>query len=187
MSFTLAIKTLFKASISNEQLMLAYAEKADSKLLSQLYDQCADDLYHFLLSQAGSELAKDISQLTWLKVIEKKHLYRDSGRFTAWLFTLSRHLLIDELRKSGRLCNLNDKAQLSCSSPLESSFSNIHKAFDQALRNLCFEQRESFCLQQEGFSLVEIANITSSPIETIKSRLRYAKASLKKQLENDHE
>ncbi len=188
MSFTLAIKALFNTGISNEKLMLDYAETEDSKLLSQLYDKCADDLYHFLLTQAGNELAKDISQQTWLKVIEKKHLYRDSGRFIAWLFTLSRHLLIDEFRKSGRLSQLNKQAELSSiSPPLTPSFDTILAAFDQALRTLPFEQREAFCLQQEGFSLTEIASITTSPIETIKSRLRYAKASLKQQLENCHD
>lgn len=188
MGFTLAIKTLLNTGISNEQLMLNYAEKEDSKLLSQLYDECADDLYHFLLTQADSELAKDISQLTWLKVIEKKHLYRNSGRFIAWLFTLGRHLLIDEFRKSGRLSELNKEAELSSTtSALEPSVDNILEAFDQALRTLPFEQKESFSLQQEGFSLMEIARITTSPIETIKSRLRYAKASLKKQLENYHD
>ena len=55
---------------------------------------------------------------------------------------------------------------------------SILGVFDKALMSLPFVQREAFCLQQEGFSLKEIAQITHCEHETIKSRLRYAKATL---------
>jgi RNA polymerase sigma factor (sigma-70 family) len=185
MSFTFAIRNLFNTSISNEELMLRYADSSDTKLLAQLYDNCANDLYHFLVTQTNSELAKDISQRTWLKVIEKKHLYRDSGRFNAWLFTMGRNLLIDDIRKNGRYCELSEARQHPLS-PFASTSNNTNllNNFDLALRKLAFEQREAFCLQQEGFGLKDISDITGTPIETIKSRLRYAKANLKKQLES---
>jgi DNA-directed RNA polymerase specialized sigma24 family protein len=54
--------------------------------------------------------------------------------------------------------------------------------FDYALLSLPFEQREAFCLQQEGFSLQDIASITHCPLETVKSRLRYAKDNIRKVL-----
>ncbi len=54
--------------------------------------------------------------------------------------------------------------------------------FDYALLSLSFEQREVFCLQQEGFSLQDIASITHCPLETVKSRLRYAKDNIRKVL-----
>ncbi|MFT4941205.1 MAG: RNA polymerase sigma factor (sigma-70 family) [Paraglaciecola sp.] len=185
MSFTLAIRNLFNTPVSNEELMLRYADSEDTKLLAQLYDNCANDLYHFLMTQTNNELAKDISQRTWLKVIEKKHLYRDSGRFTAWLFTMGRNLLIDDIRKNGRYCELNDEDQSSiCHFAPSSNNRDILNSFNLALGQLAFEQREAFCLQQEGFGLKDISDITNTPIETIKSRLRYAKANLKKQLEN---
>jgi RNA polymerase sigma-70 factor (ECF subfamily) len=185
MSFTLAIRNLFNTPISNEELMLRYADSDDSKLLVQLYDNCANDLYHFLVTQTNSELAKDISQRTWLKVIEKKHLYRDSGRFNAWLFTMGRNLLIDDIRKNGRYCELRDEIQDSRGHVVAASNNTeLLNCFDLALRQLAFEQREAFCLQQEGFGLKDISDITHTPIETIKSRLRYAKANLKKLLES---
>ncbi|MEP0357656.1 MAG: sigma-70 family RNA polymerase sigma factor [Paraglaciecola sp.] len=188
MSFALTLKTFIAGRHSNETVMLRYAESGDKALLTRLYTACGDDLYHFVLTLSDPTLAQDISQKTWLKVIEKKHLFRDSGKFKAWLFTLARNQLVDELRQhknhSGDIDTLidNKKTLDTCMSRAD-----IGSRFDQALLSLPFEQREAFCLQQEGFSLSDIAKITHCGTETIKSRLRYGKQTLSKQLATDLE
>lgn len=193
MSISLNLKSLFGyaaiSDTSNESLMSRYAAKKEKQLLAQLYDNCSRDLYHFLLTLSDVELANDIAQLTWLKVIDKSHLYQASGSFKSWLFTLGRRTLIDEFRKLQRFDELqeqhlpiDDKApeQSIVKEQQESAF---EERFKQALGNLPFLQKEAFCLQQEGFSLSDIAQITYSETETVKSRLRYAKSSLRKSLE----
>jgi len=188
-SISLSFKTwLFRynntTSWSNEELMLSYAACGDQLLLSKLYDACGNDLYHFLLTLSDSTLAKDISQLTWLKVMEKKHLYRDSGMFKAWLFTLARNLLIDEYRKNQKFVNDNDISTFVAPEPDYKQTQDRLQRFNRALENLPFVQKEAFCLQQEMFSLEDIASITHNNIETVKSRLRYAKDNLREQLKD---
>lgn len=189
MSISLSFKTwLFRynntTSWSNEELMLSYAACGDQLLLSKLYDACGNDLYHFLLTLSDPTLAKDISQLTWLKVMEKKHLYRDSGMFKAWLFTLARNLLIDEYRKNQKFVNDNDISTFVAPEPDYKQTQDRLQRFNRALENLPFVQKEAFCLQQEMFSLEDIASITHNNIETVKSRLRYAKENLREQLKD---
>lgn len=183
MSVTLTLKSFIVGRKSNESLMLRYAGSGDAKLLNHLYNACGDDLYHFVLTLSDPTLAKDICQKTWLKVIEKKHLYQPSGQFKAWLFTLARNQLIDEVRRNKK--NLSDMQELLNNTPVAHPplSSKIAMDFDAGLLSLPFEQREAFCLQQEGFSLQDISNITHSPIETVKSRVRYAKNTLRKTLE----
>lgn len=182
MSFTLTLKSFFGATQSDESIMLRFAESGANDLLVKLYESCGDDLFHFILTQSDHTLAKDICQRAWLKVIEKKHLYRDSGSFKAWLFTLARNILIDEYRKNQR--PVEEFTQIA----VESQASGVlQEHFDFALSSLPFEQREAFCLQQEGFGLQDISNITHSPVETVKSRLRYAKKALRVALENYHD
>ncbi|GAC21528.1 sigma-70 family RNA polymerase sigma factor [Paraglaciecola arctica] len=186
MSFALTLKTRLFDRTTNESLMLRYAHSGDRALLSKLYDTCGNDLYHFVLTLSDPTLAKDICQKTWLKVIEKKHLYQRSGQFKAWLFTLARNQLIDEFRRNKH--NGDDIEQLvDLEQNIEFSLDDegVSAVFDYALLSLAFEQREAFCLQQEGFTLQDIASITHSPIETIKSRLRYAKDNMRKVL-NKH-
>ena len=56
---------------------------------------------------------------------------------------------------------------------------NIDK-FNSALLQLPILQREAFIFQQEGFSIIDICELTHSSHETVKSRLRYARTYLKK-------
>ncbi|WP_293746131.1 sigma-70 family RNA polymerase sigma factor [uncultured Paraglaciecola sp.] len=184
MSFALTLKARFFDRTNNESLMLRYAQSGDRALLTQLYDACGNDLFHFVLTLSDPTLAKDICQKTWLKVIEKKHLYQHSGQFKSWLFTLARNQLIDEYRRNKP--TINQTEQLADSGQnIEANLDDgdISVLFDHGLLSLAFEQREAFCLQQEGFTLQDIANITHCPIETVKSRLRYAKDNIRKVLD----
>ena len=182
MNLTLTLKSFLGSAPDNETLMARFAQNGDNALLAQLYDACGDELYHFIKTQSDETLAKDICQRTWLKVIEKKHLYQNSGSFKGWLYTLARNLLIDERRKHVRLVEQYSEIPSPILAP-----ASLEKRFDHALMRLPFEQREAFCLQQEGFGLQDIAQITHSGIETVKSRLRYAKTALRKDLEKYHD
>lgn len=166
---------------SVNQLMLRYTETGDPKLLSTLYDRMGCDLYYYLLVMSNPEIAADIAQKSWLRVIEKRNLYSSKYQFEAWLFTLARHLLFDELKKQKRLSFVGDEIN---DMPAEINESETNTEFHEALKSLPFGQREAFSLQQQGFSLSDIANICQVPIETIKTRLRYARAALKQKLED---
>ncbi len=185
MSVVLSIQQWLGLSVSNDVLMSRYAETGEQALLARLYDECGDDLYHFLLAMTSPDTAMDVAQKTWVTVIEKRHLYAASGRFESWLFTLGRHALIDEIRKQRRLTY--DDALLSRQLAPDSATYEQSDRFRQALAALPFAQREAFCLQQEGFGLQEIATICHSNRETIKTRLRYARENLKSALEAAHE
>ncbi|WP_282131286.1 sigma-70 family RNA polymerase sigma factor [Pseudoalteromonas aliena] len=155
------------------------------------------------ITQSNTHLAYDVSQQTWLKVIEKRHLYQAQTTPKAWLFKLARNTLIDEYRRqqhfvefdeNTHLAAQNDKSESDLNSgDLTSGDSHIgssnisYDAFDAALKQLSFVQREAITLQQEGFSLADIELITQSSLETIKTRLRYAKQNLKRLLGANNE
>ena len=161
------------------------------KSFDSLYQLCADDLYHYIVTLSDATLAKDIAQQTWVKVINNPQGYHTNGSVKAWLFRVSRNALIDELRKTKKLMSINDELQSDMSIEgmhVERLFhTNIEEAFDQALSSLPFHQKEAFCLQQEGFSLADIAYMTNSNKETIKTRLRYARKNLQHMLEKINE
>ena len=176
MGLTLAIQRLFPATLDNDGLMTQYRLTQDSRYLEKLYDNCGNDLYHFLRTQADPELAQEIAQRTWVKVIEKRNQYRASGRFQSWLFTIARNLLFDEFRRQSRwVCSQeSDWVDESPARPEPGT-----DKLCRALQALPFLQREALVLQLEGFGLLEIAKITQCDRETVKSRLRYGKDKLK--------
>lgn len=182
MSVALTLKHFVSASASKEWLMYQYAKTGNHKYLSELYDQSGKDLYHFVLTLSDSDTAKDICQKAWLKVIEKRHLYQVNGKFMAWLFKIARHQLIDEYRKTRPSESTDELVQMD-----KETMPVIQQAFEVCLSQLPWQQREAFCLQQQGFSLNQICDITGDDYEAIKSRLRYAKKTLKTRLEKYYE
>ncbi|XOV77562.1 MAG: sigma-70 family RNA polymerase sigma factor [Aestuariibacter sp.] len=187
MAFVISLKNMRYSKATNEWLMLQYRLSQEPKFLEQLYKNCADDLYHFLLTQSEPDMAKEITHLAWVKVMEKRNQFQQGGKFKNWLFTLGRNLLIDEFRRNKKLVELQDEEQtIFC------EFSNLDKlqkaqAFNVALEALPFFQREALILMQEGFGLLEISAITEVDTETVKSRIRYAKQKLKTMMSKYHE
>ncbi|WNC68953.1 RNA polymerase sigma factor [Thalassotalea nanhaiensis] len=173
-------------TLTNEQVMLKLTECYDSKYLTRLIEQFNDDLYHYLLSQSDKYLAEDIVQTVWLKVIEKRHSYRIQTSVKSWLFSIARNCLIDELRRQQRwkFDDNNDDIQV-IEVNYEELLANekVEQIFNYLLEQLPFSQKEAFILQQEGFSLEDISSICNDKTETIKSRLRYARAHFKRHME----
>lgn len=174
---------------ADSQLMWRYRQSGEAAMLQQLMQRHGDDLFHFLRTQTDPHLAEDLYQSVWLKLMERRHQY-EPGRasFKTWLFTLGRHLMIDELRRQGRWrSDPVDDIETSelHTQPLETVIAgdDLQRTFDRVLERLPFAQREAFMLQQEGFSLADISDITGAGVETIKSRLRFARQTLKHQLE----
>jgi RNA polymerase sigma factor (sigma-70 family) len=151
---------------------------------------------------SGEELAEDIAQDAWLTIVRTSDTYEPSAKFTTWLFKIAQQRLIDQLRKLGVVAahtaenfdsgdfdesanEVNDMA-----GPIDIDPSRIveHRAmlarFSVVLQELPLVQSEVFMLVAEGgMSVPEVAENLSLPIETVKSRLRYARAKLAKVIE----
>ncbi|GFD70823.1 RNA polymerase sigma factor [Alteromonas marina] len=198
MSIGASLQNLFqgkreKALGVSERLMLQYSAKGDEASLAALFDLHNNKLFYFLKVLSDSTVAEDICQRTWIKVIENSHLFKSGDNFQAWLFTIGRRTLIDELRKSAKLEYNNDAVESFSSGELtkhaqstieEDVAKGLEKdVFKACIQQLPYKQKEALSLQLEGFGLREIAAICGAEKETVKTRIRYAKDSLKTMLE----
>ncbi len=174
---------------SIEQALVIFIKSNDQQAFEYIFEEISDDLYHYLTTLSDLNLAQDISQKTWFKLIDNPKSFLHKHSLKAWLFVVARNALFDEFKKTdplyldkGELENkLNNNDQYIVE--FEYSDNETEGAFNLALKQLSFTQKEAFCLQQDGFSIEDIANITNSNKETIKTRIRYAKQNLKKLLE----
>ncbi|MDN3651310.1 RNA polymerase sigma factor [Thalassotalea ponticola] len=179
-------------SMSNEQLLTLFASSTNTAAMHMLVERLHRDLHYFLLCQSDRVLADDISQMTWLTVLQKAGQFTPQGSQSAkaWLFRIARHQLIDELRRQQRWqFDSLDKADGCAASPTIDSneYDDLQQAFERVLAHLPFAQREAFVLQQEGFSIQQISDICEQNIETIRSRLRYSRNAFKKLLGDHYE
>lgn len=164
------------ATSNPDALVRQYQTTGDNRALEALYDEHANRLYYYLLVMSDPNAAADITQKVWLKLIESPQLYQAQGQFQAWLFTIGHRMLIDEIRRNKRWTYDDDIDTLPDNHQETSPCDDFH----QALKLLPFTQREAFSLQQEDFSLQDIATICNVPVETVKTRLRYARDNLRK-------
>lgn len=179
--------------------MTAFAS-GDVQAFEWLYQRHHAALYRFvrrLLGRDGANLADEVFQDTWLRVVQGKDRYVPRGAsFRTWLFTLAHHRAIDLLRRSGRekALPLDDSGEpfVPDGTPWDHWPRPDHAIDDlvfwrragarmlECLDQLPSAQKTAFLLHHEdGIALDELARALDIGFETAKSRLRYAMARLR--------
>jgi len=180
-----------------ENVLIAEGLKRhDAGLLDELIVQYQHRLLRYLLYLTGNrEMAEDLFQETWMRVLMRGAQYNGNARFDTWLFTIARNLVIDMRRKRTmisleELCENNDDDRTfevpgNGPNPFE-----LYQGYENGqivaklLLTLDPLHREVLVLRfQEELSLDEIAHVTAAPLSTVKSRLYRGLASLKPRLE----
>src|SRR5271170_5416886 len=185
------------ATIQQENLAIADGLKRnDPELLDRLIELYQHRLLRYLMLLTGKrEVAEDLFQETWMRVLLRGGQYNGKARFDTWLFTIARNLVIDLSRKR-TMASLDEMSEggederpfevaMSGPSPLEQFQSREDCAeVSQVLLKLEPTYREVLVLRfYEELSLEEIATVTKAPLSTVKSRLYRGLAALKPQME----
>lgn len=179
------------AAPEDTALMLRYAD-GDAAAFDTLYNRHNDSLYRYLLRLSGNpDVAADVFQEAWAKVIRARSGYRPTAQFNTWLFRIARNCFIDYLRRNKRYSDGPapdpDSWVAEGHGPDDDAERALARArLLQGLRDLPQEQRDAFLLHEEGgLTVAQIAAATGVEHETAKSRLRYASTKLKNALRGD--
>jgi RNA polymerase sigma-70 factor (ECF subfamily) len=177
-------------------LMERYRD-GDATAFEQLYLRHKGPLYRYLLHQCQPrEAAADVFQETWSRVIASRERYEVRAAFKTFLYRIAQHCVVDHYRlrarkREGRMDPVDDHEDVLAIQGHEQpearvAQSQLDEAVHDALAALPEEQRNAFLLFEEGgLGLKDIAEVTGVPAETVKSRLRYALAKLRRALADD--
>jgi RNA polymerase sigma-70 factor (ECF subfamily) len=192
-------QTLRVSPVENQDANAAIAERLkrrDPLLLDQLIVEYQHRLLRYLLYLTGNrELAEDLFQETWMRVLQRGAQFNGNSRFDTWLFTIARNLVID-FRRRRTMASLEEmSAATEDSRPFEIA-STEPSPFDQyltrqhggmvaeALLTLEPLHREVLVLRfHEEMALDQIARVTGAPLSTVKSRLYRGLAALRPVIE----
>jgi RNA polymerase sigma-70 factor, ECF subfamily len=171
-------------------------KRQDPELLDHLIELYQHRLLRYLLFLTGKrEVAEDLFQETWMRVLLRGGQYNGKARFDTWLFTIARNLVIDLSRKRtmASLDEMSDpiddgrpfEIATDSPSPLEQMQVREDRAeVAEVLLKLEANYREVLVLRfHEELSLEEIASVTRAPLSTVKSRLYRGLAALKPEIE----
>ena len=89
------------AQVQTENAAIAHGlNRQNPELLDQLIELYQHRLLRYLLFLTGKrEVAEDLFQETWMRVLLRGAQYNGKARFDTWLFTIARNLVIDLSRK----------------------------------------------------------------------------------------
>jgi len=90
--------------LSDEQLFKLFQD-GDNKAFDKLAIKYQDKLVTFIYMYVGDiDLANDLAQDTYVKVVTKKHKYNEEkgAKFSTWMYTIAKNAAFTELRKRTR-------------------------------------------------------------------------------------
>lgn len=187
---TIAIPQTQQSQAANAEIA-AGLRRHDTDLMEQLIELYQHRLFRYLLFLTGNrDQSQDLFQETWLRVLERGSQYTGRARFDTWMFAIARNLMLDNARKRSTV-SLDEAMDPDRERPLEiaadapSPFDHFQSQeqaarIGHALLSLHPLYREVLVLRfHEELSLEEIAQISSAPLSTVKSRLYRGMAALR--------
>jgi RNA polymerase sigma-70 factor (ECF subfamily) len=185
----------------DEALMRAYGQ-GEARAFESLYSRHKGGTYRYFLRHLAGDaaVAEELHQDLWLKVIGARERYEAQAKFATWLYTLARNRLVDHWRaRNGiSLASLEDDGVAAQAEERAAAVNDVDdeplhatigaetaRRLVTALAEVPPLQRDAFLLHVEGgLPLDEIARLTATSGETVKSRLRYAYRRLRARLED---
>src|SRR5579859_467845 len=188
-------------AVRQENLAIAAGLKhQEAGLLDELIVRYQHRLLRYLLFLTSSrELAEDLFQEVWMRVLVRGSQFNGKARFDTWLFTIARNLVIDYRRKR-TVASLDELFEGASEDdrPMSFEVSDTQPTPFEKFASLEDRQRVAEALLQvdtlyrevlvlrfhEELSLQEIATVTRAPLSTVKSRLYRGLAAIKPNLES---
>ena len=150
-------------------------------------------LYFYRMLGGDAEKAQDFLQDLFVKVIEKKDLFRENARFYSWIFTVAHNMCKNEYRRLSVRKIVDRQADpdalLSSANGQDPGIDRkidgemFRQSIIKELNRMDENQRSAFILRfQENLSIKEISQVLDCSEGTTKSRLFYAAQKLSKKL-----
>lgn len=171
-----------------EWFAIQLARQGDSQAFRRLVELYDRRLLYFVRRILGeSDGALDVMQAVWLTVYRKLRNLRSAATFRVWVYRIAHDQAVSELRRKARRPVLLADADIE---PPADALVEHEEAVEDAARihaalpDLSVDHRRVLTLRfMEGMSIEEIAEVVGCSAGTVKSRLHYAKAALRRRME----
>ncbi|WP_138431938.1 sigma-70 family RNA polymerase sigma factor [Fodinibius saliphilus] len=148
-------------------------------MTEELYKKYSEEVRYYLLDQVGKrEVAKDLTQDTFNKVLSNKEKLKNVDNHEAWVFRIAQNTLIDYTRKK-KEDSLID-SEIIDSTDFHEQVSDI-----ELISDCLYELIEEYSQEQQDILLdvftksltqKEAANYLDLPYSTFKSRVQKARS-----------
>lgn len=181
-----------KIALSDNELVSLYVNGDESALKTLIQRHEKKVFSYILLSVKNRELAEDIFQDTFIKVINtlRSGNYHEEGKFIQWVMRIANNLKIDYFRKMQRMPVFENNGEFDIFDVIYGSdpsveqkmiTEQIYAEITSLVKLLPEEQREVLEMRiYQDISFKDIAEMTNVSINTALGRMRYALINLRK-------
>jgi RNA polymerase sigma-70 factor (ECF subfamily) len=181
---------------SSEQALIRRALQGDGAAIESLIKAHQEALYAFMLRMSGRpDVAEDIVQEAFVRVLKNLDRFDSRFRFSTWLFTIAKRLYVNAMQKhkptydSDVVSDRHDRHGAAQSpggiASRRESIDNLRMIIDASLAMLAPLQREIILLfHQQNWPITEIALYLDMPEGTVKSHLHRARKRMKQVIES---
>ncbi len=174
--------------------LVSKAKAGNGDAIATLIRAHQGGLYSYILQQAGHvEMAEDIVQEAFVRVLKNLDRFDTRFRFSTWLYTIARRLFVNANQKMKPAYDtdiLSDRQSAEPSPSQESTrneeMNNVREVLDFALDGLGSVQRQIVELfYEKSWPVPRISAYLNIPEGTIKSHLYRARKRMKEMIESD--
>jgi RNA polymerase sigma-70 factor (ECF subfamily) len=172
-----------------QELLVLRCQRGDRAAMEELVRAREKRLYYFLRQLVKNEQdAWDILQETWLRVVRGICSVKNPQSLSPWLYRVARNTAFNQARvQSAYRSGLEEHPDADWADDGFEAFElDRAERVHNALQRLSVPHRELLTLYfLEDLTIAEIADVIGAQLGTVKSRLFYAKQSLRKILEEE--
>jgi len=163
--------------------LMSRVQKDDEEAFRALVLRHQTPLVNFFARQGASTREDDLAQETFVRLWKYRAQYKPTAKFTTFLYTIARHVALDDWRRQSRFSAFRSRYARETPSETDGGLPRLRKDLDiqEALALLSPAHRETLVLAVcQGLPYEEVAAILRIPVGTVKSRIFNALATLEK-------
>lgn len=177
----------------DELALIRMCKRGQREHYKELIEHYEETLYKYCYHLTGdTDESQELFQNTWLKVIEKIHMFSEEHKFKNWLLSIATNTFKDSYRKKKRRRSIFTKFFIRENDKDDKSPESLYMENDEKnkLREVVSGLKEHYRVVVILFyfnekSIKDIAYILSIPEGTVKSRLNQSKRIIKTRLEKE--
>ena len=172
-----------------DELLVMQYKAGDKRAMGLLMKRWNRRIVLYIFRNTKSmEAAKDIGQEVWVVALKKIHHLSDTLKVGSWLLAIAHYKSMDWLRDAKKRETRMENLSVEQKDDSQGSSDQL-QSMREAMLKLSKEHRNILSLfYLEGFAITDISHILQLSTGTVKSRLFYARESLKKKIKSiNHE
>jgi RNA polymerase sigma-70 factor (ECF subfamily) len=170
--------------LTDEQLVALFIETQKNLYFEQLYDRYSDKVYRKCLSFVKDDAkAEDFTHDIFLKLVLNLSSYKETAKFSTWLYSVTYNYCIDQTRISKKYSEvgLDENFDLPDDDD-DSEMAELEaQQLNKAMKQILPEEKSILMMKyQDDLSIKEISDSLDISESAVKMRLLRAKEKLRK-------